>query len=281
MSKITTKDIRRTLSETESNVLTDLSFHDKYIFTSNDIKLLIKNPKNILDSLVKKKWIVNIKRGVYAIVPFDAGIKGADSYTLHEFIIGSLLTKPYYIGYYSALNYYRFTDMLPNKTYVATTNPKANTRILNADIQFVTIQPHKMFDVHKLQIENREVNISSPEKTFIDCLDHPQYAGGVEEVAKALFFSHDELDLKKLANFAIQIKNTAVIKRLGYLSELFELDECLEILSKAHISKRYLPLEPFVKELGKTIERWQLGINLVINPDRWIRRLPQKLYEED
>ena len=270
MSRITTKDVRRTLSDRESKVLTDLSFRNKHVFTLDDIRLLIKNPKNILESLVRKKWIINIRRGIYAIVPLSAGKKGSGSYTFHDFFIGSLLTQPYYVGYLSALNRHGFTEMVPNRTYIATTKSKVNTRILNVNIHFVTIQPHKMFDLNTLKIEGRQINISSPEKTFIDCLDHPQHAGGIDEVAKALYFSHDELDLKKLANFAIQIKNTAVIKRLGYLSELFELNECLEILSKAYISKKYLPLEPFVKELGETVKKWQLGVNVELNPESWM-----------
>ena len=269
MDRITIKNARRTLSDRESEVLTELSYQNKSIFTLDDIKLLIKNPKNILENLVEKKWILNIKRGVYVIVPFDAGKEGADNYTIHSFIIGSLLAEPYYIGYWSALNYYGFTEQTPPRVYIATTKTKIKTRILNAEFKFVTIQSYKIFDVNKIKIENREINISSPEKTFVDCLDHPKHAGGIEEIAKALYFSHDELDLKKLGKLAIQIKNTAVIKRLGYISEIFGLEECLQILSKAHISERYLPLEPFSKKKGKIVERWQLRVNAEIDPKRW------------
>ena len=269
MSRITTKNARRTLSEKETQVLTELSYQNKSIFTLVDIKLLVKKPKSILENLVKKKWILNIKRGVYVIVPFEAGKRGADNYTMHSFVIGSLLAEPYYIGYWSALNYYGFTEQTPPRVYIATTKTKIKTRILNTEFQFVTIQPYKIFNINTIKIENREINISSPEKTFVDCLDHPKRAGGIEEVAKALYFSYDELDLKKLAKLAIQIKNTAVIKRLGYISEIFGLEECLQIISNVQISEKYLSLEPFSKKKGKIVDRWQLRVNVDIDPKRW------------
>ena len=270
MNGITRKNPRRTLSDKESNILSELSYHNKSIFTTEDIKKLEKNPKSILENLVKKKWILKIRRGVYLIIPLEAGKEGADNYTIHSFVIGSLLSESYYIGYWSALNYYGFTEQTPPRVYVATTKQKDNTRILDTEFRFVRIAPYKLFDIDVIKIENRDVNISSPEKTFVDCLDRPRHAGGIEEGAKALYFSHDELDLRKLAKLAIQIQNTAVIKRLGYLSELYKLEECLQALSTAPVSQEYSSLEPFSKKKGKIVERWQLRVNAEVDPKRWM-----------
>lgn len=269
MDRITHKNPRRTLSDKETRILSELSYQNKTIFTTEDIKKFEKKPKSILENLVRKKWILKIRREVYLIIPLDAGEEGADNYTIHGFVIGSHLSESYYIGYWSALNYYGFTEQTPSRVYVATTKRKKNTRILNTEFRFVMIKPYKMFDVDTVKIENRDINISSPEKTFVDCLDRPKHAGGIEEVAKALYFSHDELDLRKLAKLAIQIKNTAVIKRLGYLSELYKLEECLRALSNTQISQEYSSLEPLSKKKGKIVERWQLRVNAEVDPKRW------------
>jgi len=270
MNRITITNPRRTLSEKESQIITELSYRDKSIFTVDDVRGFVDNPRNILDQLTRKKWILKIRKGVYVVVPLDAGKKGADNYTIHSFVIGSLLTEPYYIGYWSALNYYGFTEQTPPRIYIATTKPRNTKKILNAEFRFVTIPEYKMFDIDTVKIENTKVNISSPEKTFVDCLDHPEHVGGIEEVAKALYFSSNELKLDKLAELAIKIKNTAVIKRLGYISEVFNLDECLRIIAKAHLTMEYSPLDTFSKKKGKIIERWQLRINADINPKRWM-----------
>lgn len=269
MRRISIKQYRRTLSDRESRVLSELSYKNKNIFTLSDIKKLVEKPKNFLDQLTRKKWILRIRREVYLITPLDAGERGADSYTVHSFVLGSLLTKPYYIGYWSALNHYGFTEQTPPCVYVATSKPRNSRKILNTEFKFVTITLKKMFDIESMTIENNPVNISSPEKTFVDCLDHPEHAGGIDEVAKALYFSKDELKLEKLARLAIKIGNSTVIKRLGYLSEIFELNECLEVLSKAPIKKGYSKLDPMSPKKGKIKEKWSLFINVSIDPDRW------------
>ena len=251
-------------------LLTQLSYENKSIFTRDDVKRIVGNPTVVLNQLVRKKWIMKIRREVYAIVPLNAGPDGSDSYTLVDFVIGSLLTKPYYIGYWSALNYYGFTQQTPSRVYIATTRTKPLRRVINVECKFVTLVPHKMFGIETVILDDHPVRISSPEKTFVDCIDHPEHAGGIDEVAQALYFCSNEINLTTLANLALEMRNTAIIKRLGYLSELFELDEVLQVISKAHISDKYSPLDPFSKRDGKLLRRWMLKINEEIDPERWM-----------
>ncbi|MGH9910540.1 MAG: type IV toxin-antitoxin system AbiEi family antitoxin domain-containing protein, partial [Nitrososphaerales archaeon] len=86
------------MSDRESRILSELSYRNKMIFTLKDIQEFEEKPKNFLDQLSRKKWILKIRRGVYVITPLEAGAGGSESYTVHSFVIGSLLTKPYYIG---------------------------------------------------------------------------------------------------------------------------------------------------------------------------------------
>ena len=269
MVRISMRKYSHTLSEREAKILSDLSYRNKRIFTSDDIGKLTGDPKNVLDWLVRKKWIRKIRKGIYVIVPFEAGEKGADSYAIHSFVIGSLLIKPYYVGYWSALNYYGFTEQTPLCVYIATPKPKNSRKILNVEFKFVTITPRKMFGITTAMIEDSPVNISTPEKTFVDCLDHPEHAGGSDEVAKALYFSAGELKLKTLAKMAIKIGNSAVIKRLGYISEILELGECLDVLESAEIKRGYSLLDPLFPRKGKIKEKWSLVANTVIDPGRW------------
>jgi len=266
--RIPIRKYSRTLSEKEARILTDLSYRNRTIFTLEDARRLVGDPKNVLDWLVRKKWILKIRKGVYAIAPLEAGEKGADRYTVHSFVIGSLLTKPYYIGYWSALNHYGFTEQTPPCVYVATPKPRNSRKILDVEFKFVTIASRKMFGITTATIENRPVNISTPAKTFVDCLDHPEHAGGIDEVAKALYFSAAELKLKTLAKTAIKIGNGAAVKRLGYVSEILGLDECLSVLENAEIKKGYSLLDPLSPKKGQIKERWSLVVNTTIDPKR-------------
>ncbi len=74
--RIYIKKYRHTLSEREAEVLTKLSYKNKTIFTPDDVKTLASNSKNVLDWLVRKRWVLKIRKGVYTIAPFEAGEGG-------------------------------------------------------------------------------------------------------------------------------------------------------------------------------------------------------------
>ncbi|HJU13983.1 MAG TPA: type IV toxin-antitoxin system AbiEi family antitoxin [Candidatus Nitrosotalea sp.] len=259
------------MSDRESNVLSELSYRNKKIFNLDDIKGMVEKPKNFLDQLVRKKWILKIRRGVYVIAPLETGKEGADRYTMHSFVIGSLLTKPYYVGYWSALNYHGLTEQTPASVYIATPKPRNSRDILNTHYVFVTILPRKMFGTEEIEIEKRKIIISSPEKTIIDCLDHPEHCGGIEEVAKAFYFSRNEFDAKKIVRYAKDIGNTAVIKRLGYICEVFQWADYMALLSAVELKSGYSLLDPHRPKGGHIRERWRIIANAPIESKRWMQ----------
>ncbi len=267
-----TKEYKRNLSDRESRIITDLSYKNKSIFTINDLKEYVKDTKNFLHHLVERKWILKIRNGVYAITPFDAGKEGSGSYTLHSFVIGSLLTTPYYIGYLSALNYHGLTDRTPSHVYIVTTKAKHSRELLDIKFKFVTVHSRKMFGLEEEIIDDKKVIMSSLEKTIVDCLDHPEYSGGIEEIAKSLFFSKNEIDVELLVNYAKKIENNTVIKRLGYISEIIEWNECLELLVNIKLKSGYSLLEPkFPKNsTSKIKERWKLLVNTKLESKRFL-----------
>ncbi|MDG6997340.1 MAG: type IV toxin-antitoxin system AbiEi family antitoxin domain-containing protein [Nitrososphaerota archaeon] len=265
------KEYRHSLSDRESKILSNLSYEGKSVFTVNDIKRFVKDPENILDSLRRKKWLLKIKRGVYAIAPLEAGEKGSEAYALHSFSIGSFLVEPYYIAYWSALNHYGLTDQTPPAVYIATTKPRNSRRILNTQFKFVTIPKRKLFAVEKVEIEKRKINISSREKTIADCLDHPEHAGGVEEVAKAIYFAsrNAEIDFNRLVDCSRRLGNSAVLKRLGYIAETLNIKDLSRLLSASKLASGYSVFDPALPKKGRIRERWKLLVNASIDPEKW------------
>jgi predicted transcriptional regulator of viral defense system len=136
---------RKGLSKKESYLLSYLAENRKNIFALNDVIEVLdcsyENAKVIVGRLAKKKWIERIIKGRYLIVPLSAGVKG--EYTEHEFIIASLF-EPCYIAYWTALNYYGFTEQVPNKTFVATRKRIQDREILGTSFKFVQISEKKI-----------------------------------------------------------------------------------------------------------------------------------------
>src|SRR4030043_1671110 len=131
------KDYKKGLTSRESFLISTLARQDKKIFNIEAARSVIeKDTKKIMSSLIRKKWVLPLKRGLYALVPLDVGVKGADSFILHNFVIASHLVEPYYIAYWSALNHHGLSEQIPRTTFIATTKPKMPLTILNSDYYF-------------------------------------------------------------------------------------------------------------------------------------------------
>jgi len=103
---------------------------------------------------------------------------------------------------------------------------------------------------------------SDLEKTFIDCLFKPDYAGGIGEVARAIYISKGKIDFNKLLKYAKQFDSQAVIKRLGFLLEVLDIDtHIIDELQKLKTSP-YITLDTELPKTGKRISRWNILQNL-------------------
>ena len=269
MNKNTTTDkYRNGLSKGEASVLSRLSHSGKSIFTLEDIRNEVTNPSAFAGRLVRKKWLVRVKRGLYLLAPLEAGETGADSHTVHSFLIASHLTSPYYIGYWSALNYHGLTETVPPGVYVATTKALHDKIILHRTYIMVSVSLGNFFGLDEARIEERYVKISNPEKTLVDCLDHPEHCGGVGESARA-FFSGATIDMKKLLRYARKMKNRTILKRLGFLAESLDIPDIAASIKRSELSKGYSILDPTLPSEGRTSDRWGLRINA--DPEDWLK----------
>jgi len=229
------------------------------IFTVQDVLRTMNVSRNmlwvILSRLEKKGWIERIEKGKYMIIPLGAE-KG--KYTLNEFVIGSILVSPYSIAYWSALNFYGLTEQIPNTVFMqSTTRKKKQTcEIFGVSYSIIRVKNEKFFGIQKQWIEGTPINITNREKTIVDCLDKPQCCGGIIEVAKAL--KEGEFNVERLIGYAWRIRNSGVMRRLGYLCERLSLD-----INVPRIKTRsYLYLDPAMPHRGSTISKWRLIINL-------------------
>ncbi len=268
----TAKEYKRGLTDRESFLISTLARQDKAVFDIGDVRAVIaENAKKVMHSLIQKKWVLPLKRGLYAIVPLDVGVRGADSFVLHNFVIGSLLVEPYYIGFWSALNYHGLSDQIPRTTFVATREAKKSLNILNSRYYFVKLSDRKFFGFSETEIDSRKVNISTPEKTVADCLDHPEHSGGMDEIARSVFFCYKDLDLNRVKEHALRMENLTILKRLGYVLEATGLlDSFTQVFEGVRLSTGYSSLDPLSPRSGKYNSRWRLLINREIDREGWM-----------
>ena len=155
--------------------------------------------------------------------------------------LAAAAVEPSYIAWWSAASYHGFTTQKPMTVFVAVQRQVSTRTIEGSDVRFIKITPRKFFGYEPYKVYDRTVFISTPEKTFVDCLDHPELCGGPSELARIAHSALGRLNLEKLCDVALSMKSKAVLQRLGFLSDLVErpLPDELRLKLRRAIPKSY------------------------------------------
>lgn len=266
-----TQNIRKGLSDREAIVLSMLAKDGKSIIgyedVSNALHTSYQNARKIVERLSKKKWLIQIAKGKYLISPLSAGTES--EYTEHEFVIASNLAakKQYYIAYWTALNHYGYTEQTPFTVFVATTSRIASTNVHGVNYKFVTINKKKFFGTRNHFIGNKKIIISDKNKTIADALDHPEYCGGIDEVAKCLWRAKDDVSFDTIIKYSKKMQNSTIIKRLGYLIDILELKISPSLYNQMRnlIGSGRSWLDPHSTKNKKSNLKWKLFVNTSID----------------
>jgi predicted transcriptional regulator of viral defense system len=110
------------------------------------------------------------------------------------------------------------------------------------------------------------VLVSDVHRTIIDMLDDPASGGGIQHVADCFdqYMRRKDADPDILIDYADQLGNGAVFKRLGFLSERHPLGNALTDAAKSRLTKGYAKLDPAL-ECSRLVTRWRLHV-----PASWI-----------
>ncbi len=207
---------------------------------------------------------MRLKKGLYYIIPYE---QEAKSFMPDWHLIAQYLVKDaeHYIGYYSALQIHDLITQpsLKEQIVVSKQIRPSTIKIKDVPFQFIYHNEKHFFGTKKTWIDNfNKVLCSDLEKTIIDCLFKPDYAGGIVEIAKAIYMSRDKMNYSKLLNYIEKFKSQAVIKRLGFLLELMEMDSDIIIELQKVKTTSYVLLDTELPKTGKMISRWSIRQNL-------------------
>lgn len=253
------------LGPLEAELIFTLEREGRTLFTVEDAGEILNTSEDVLRGvlwrLASKGRIQRVKRGHYLLVPARAGYE--TRWSEHVFSFVDMLLEEYYVGWWTALSYWGMTEQIPRTVFVASLKRRRDfTYSDTVPIHFVTVSPHKFFAWTTETIGDQGFRISDREKTIVDSLDLPQYAGGLLEAAKGL---SQQLDWHKIAEYADMLGNRTVHKRLGYLLEALELEPPTEVVErfKRGVGSGYTWLDPTApKKRIESNPRWRLKINL-------------------
>ena len=175
--------------------------------TEDAVKILGSNAHAInilLSKLSKSKKILRLERGKYLIVPPEAWKSG--DYLEEGIILASSLVTPYYLSFWTALNYYGYTEQPSQTIFIACQRSRPDLNIKGMKFRFVKINASRFFGYESVWIGDLKVCIASREKVILDCLQQPKHCGDIAEAAKGLWNGRQEINWKLLIDQAIQMK---------------------------------------------------------------------------
>lgn len=258
----------KTLGRENSRLFTALASLGRTVFSIEEAqKISGKNypaTQQALLRLTKAGWLVSLGAGKYAIVLPSAGdeaVPAANRLVIARELIGDV---PYYISHDSALEIHNMLTRPITTVTISTPRRLKSRTVFNVPYRFITTQPKYMWGYTPVWTSAEDqVQVSDPERTILDGLARPDLCAGVSEVATGLLIRKDDLDWKKLAEYAQRLGSQAVVKRLGYLLDFYSLAPS-EILSRlqGQIGPSYALLDPLLPKSGQFLSRWRLQLNI-------------------
>jgi len=256
---------RKSLSTRESQTLSRLASENRQVITVGDIADVLdisrRSAKDMAYSLKEKGWLERIAHGKYLILPLAAGDDAV--YTAHEFVIASALVEPMYVGYWSAMNHHGLTEQMSRTVYIATTERAREREIHGVTYRPVSVTEQKFFGYRPTAVGSNQVNVSSIEKTLVDCADHPEFCGGIGELAKAMQNAVERgCSWERTVEYLRRVGNGAATKRIVYLADQLEIDlpEYRDLVET--FTTGYPLLDPTREATGTRDSKYQLRLNV-------------------
>ncbi|MBU0704320.1 MAG: type IV toxin-antitoxin system AbiEi family antitoxin domain-containing protein [Chloroflexi bacterium] len=222
---------------------------------------------NVLGRLEKKGWLRRVERGIYMIIPLEAGPERAWSES--ALVIAPHLVQPAAIAYWSALHYWHMTEQIPHVVFVQSTGRKhqRQKKVMGIHFRFVTVMNQKFFGVVERTINGRSIYVTDREKTLLDAADRLDLSGGIAQLAQSLRTARDDLDWQKLDQYLNRWPTKSPLKRIGYLVETMGLHlpdrERRLTCWRSSLSSGVVALEPGRDgDTGRIVTRWRLRINV-------------------
>lgn len=261
----------KTLGPQAAHLVAMLHEQGRALFTHADVEaitgLVPKSARNLMVGLVNRGLATRLKPGLFILVPFELGRER--EYLGNPYVVARELahTPEYFVSHASAMDLHQMVTQPQLAVFV--TSPKAirPRMVLGTEFRFVRCKRADVFGIIELWATKTErVRVSDPERTVIDGLRQPEHCGGLTEVAKGFWMRRDAIAVTKLVDYALRQGVGAVVRRLGFLLETFEVDVPAELERlRVGLTSTYTLLDPLMPAEGPYQARWRLRVN--VEPD--------------
>lgn len=233
--------------------------------------------RELLSYHLKRKNIVRIRRELYASLPISSR-QSAESFQVDPYLIAGRISNDAVLAYHTAFDFHGVSYSLYHKlTFMSQSHIRPftfqQTNYICLSFPKPLVDQHCIdFEVINADRQGLNIKVTSLERSIVDALDRPDYAGGWEEIWRTA--EHIPiLNLDKVIEYAKLLNNATTFAKLGFFLEQFKdqfkVDEqSLNVLEKLKPNGAHY-LERNKRESGKLFKRWNLVIPNSIVDRNW------------
>ena len=260
-----------TLGIKAAHLITTLYDEDSVIFRLKDIQKILglndSNARNFSRNLVERGVATRLKPGLFILIPFEMGKER--EYAGNPFVLARELAdgEPCYLSHCTAMEIHGMVTQPQFIVHVSTPKKRRSIHIMGTEFRFIPCKNEWFFGlIDHWATKQEKIVVSDRERTIIDGFRQPQHCGGITEVAKGIWMRREDIHVAKMIEYALKIGVGAVIRRLGYIMDLYGIGgrEDRKILSD-QLTDTYVRLDPVLPAGGKFLRKWRLQLN--IHPD--------------
>ena len=211
----------RSLSKTEAKVVLSLEAEREDVVTLTGIqKRAGVSPvfaRKLAHSLVRRGWLQRLRRGTYLLNPSRHGPEALPD--MDPLRIGSRLVDPYYFGYATAAELHGLFPQASRVYYVVTTQRYGVPAHALGKFHVVRTRSSRFFGTQRMARRGEALVVSDPERTVLDCLERPEFAGGMAGVAQIFALVKPRLDWRRIASYLDRFGNRSLTLRAAFLAE--------------------------------------------------------------
>ena len=245
--------------------------HSGIIDVPRAAKVLQVSPKaaaTLLGRYARRGWLSRLRPGLYLILPLESG-PTTTAAVEDPWVLAVELFAPCYVGGWTAVEHWGFTEQLFRSTFVVSSRSVRSTelRVGASEFRVARVRRSRLVGTTSVWRGSTRVPVSDPERTIVDALIDPTWVGGIRHLADALLAYHESprRDLRKLARTLEHLGRGAAIKRMGFLAErLWPAEKDLIAVAIEHRSTGVIKLDPSVKTRGRLDKRWGLWVNTTV-----------------
>jgi predicted transcriptional regulator of viral defense system len=222
-----------------------------------------------LTPLLKDKKLVRVKQGLYLVLD---PLETPEKFSFDPLLLGSKIKERYYLGFHTALEFYGCAHSPFNTVYICIHKKDKFNQFLFHNRTFKPVYTNE----NKQGIEEQTylahiVKVSSRERTFLDCIDRVDYAGGWEECLKSLE-SMSGIQYHTLAELLNVFGHDVLFRKTGFILQM------LRDVSLYYRSVDDRLLESLKKKVGSSPIYLEKGKSSLLNRE-WNLYVPKHFHD--